>query len=591
MKTKLTLEQLNKQQQQQQLSSSLNQNAASNNANFVLTQMTKYQRQNAINFLKLTSKTSLANGIDAARLSVSSTNNNNINYNRAQLINSTEQTNKQSLSPSTSPPLVPPSTAPTQQQMQQQQPILIRGNSFTATKEISNQLLNQQQLIINNSALQPNQNLIRPKLSQIKLKNSKNRPIIITNMADYATAESLAPINIETHGDFLKNNIDQTIEQNDRVKSDIQTALLNNTDQDKEEKIQEQIILPSISPSNSENNHVKKKHNVLNNHKKISLLDIEPTLNKCRGLYTHAATSSSQLKDAAFFSNNMNNTRTHINYLNYNTDAFLSNSTEDILTSLLNQKQQKHQQQQTPEQAIHKKASNHKSKKELINEIMNPIKIKNTSNNRQIFKDLEFIYNEQQVIKLQRQILIQIRQQNKLNKQETLQTEPQPQNIKEDLAEDDEFEENITATSNNPDDLKPKQQIEQSNNFSRNAGNFGQYNYDYDVYKFYERNKTSLLLNSLQQQLKNKAKSTNMAINKQIIKSTINLNDINSNNINSNNVSSNHNNNTTNNNNNNNEEDDYDEELEEEEEEELERDDAESDEIFETTNLITKCES
>lgn len=224
---------------------------------------------------------------------------------------------------------------------------------------------------------------------------------------------------------------------------------------------------------------------------------------------------------------------------------------------------------------------------------MNPIKVKNTSNNRQIFKDLEFIYNEQQVVKIQRQILIQIRQQNKANKQSEAQPtqqsveqqSPLNQNVKIDLAEDDLDEEMVGSPSAaNNEELKAKQQLEQQS-CSRNAT----YNYDYDVYKFYERNKTSLLLSSLQS--KNKINRTAITAKPNAAKQ----NNSNSNN----NLTSSNNMNNINNAITNNEigDDEEEEELYEEEIENFneERDDTgeQSDEWNNQTNknLITKCES
>jgi len=407
VKTKLTIEQLNKQ--------------ANNNSNrdssYVLTQMAKYQRQNAINFLKLTNKTSTldSNTISLLTSNSSSLSNNNNN-------NNSIKTPEQIKCP-TPPPSAPspPNTAPI---INNHYPILVRGNSFAA-KDISNHLINQQQQI--NSLIGSSPSCLnKPKLSQIKLKQQQKLEEIKCN-------KKIEPIRETT---------------------------------------------------------------------KLALVDTEPTLNKCRGLYTYAATSSSQLKETGLIAtNNTNNRSTSINYHNYNTEAFHSSSMKEIIESL----SQKIQQEIT-------------TKSTKSNEIITPIKIKNNSNNRQIFKDLEFIYNEQQVIKLKRQILIQIRQQNKLANSKLEQNfQLAGQRIEEDEDAGGEEENDYSLRINKP-------------HFENNNRN--NYNYDYDVYKFYERNKTTLLLSSLQQSNRNNRiinsnNNNNNNNNKQLIVNEINqdLND------------------------------------------------------------------
>jgi hypothetical protein len=476
VKTKLTIEQLNKQ--------------ANNNSNressYVLTQMAKYQRQNAINFLKLTNKTStLDNNINTPFTNTTSllTSNSSSLSTNINNIKTPEQ-----IKCPTPPPSAPspPNTAPI---INNHYPILVRGNSFAA-KDISNHLINQQHQI--NSLIGSSPNCLnKPKLSQIKLR-AKNRPIYISSISDFNMINNDNTNTTTTTTTTTNNNDIETLS----INNDDSVANLSSNEEIKNNEIKEE----EQQQQKLEEIKCNKKIEPIREPTKIALVDTEPTLNKCRGLYTYAATSSSQLKETGLISTN-NNRSTSINYHNYNTEAFHSSSMREIIESL----SQKIQQEIT-------------TKSTKSNEIITPIKIKNNSNNRQIFKDLEFIYNEQQVIKLKRQILIQIRQQNKLANSKLEQNfQLAGQRIEEDEDAGGEEENDYSLRINKP-------------HFENNNRN---YNYDYDVYKFYERNKTTLLLSSLQQSnrsnkmIHSNNNNNNNNNNKQLIVNEINqdLND------------------------------------------------------------------
>ena len=175
----------------------------------------------------------------------------------------------------------------------------------------------------------------------------------------------------------------------------------------------------------------------------VEIDELEPTMNKSKGLYTYTATSSSQLKDPVFLLNrsltnlnfsNMNNNGTNLNLNN----QFKYNRSDSLVSE--------------------------KSSKDIS------IRVKNNLNNRQIFKDLEFIYNERQVAKLQRQILIQTQNKFNINNSNS----------------------SINAINNNINDCL-------ESNFTRpNLIDNGLIN---NGYKFFERSKTTLLLDSLQPRL------------------------------------------------------------------------------------------
>ena len=166
----------------------------------------------------------------------------------------------------------------------------------------------------------------------------------------------------------------------------------------------------------------------------------ETPLSKPQGLYTYAVTSSCQLRESFYNNRSLINTSSNCtNQIIYNrSDSFLNSSSSNEELNLTDN-------------------TNYA--------LPSPIEeIKNTKKNRRLFKDLDFIYNEQQVFKLSRQIWFQIR----TNKYRTAQNRLNENHL--------------------------NQYLDQLNNSSMLINKL----YNYDVYKFYERAKISLLIKCLQ---------------------------------------------------------------------------------------------
>ncbi len=119
--------------------------------------------------------------------------------------------------------------------------------------------------------------------------------------------------------------------------------------------------------------------------KKLRVLE-EPALTKPQGLYTYAVTSSCQLRECFYNNRSLINTSSNsTNQLVYHRSEIENNCGD---TKSLNE---------SPGDVL------------MLDEVdtagyNTPIETKNTKKNRRMFKDLEFIYNEQQVFKLSRQI-------------------------------------------------------------------------------------------------------------------------------------------------------------------------------------------
>ena len=169
----------------------------------------------------------------------------------------------------------------------------------------------------------------------------------------------------------------------------------------------------------------------------------ETPLSKPQGLYTYAVTSSCQLRESFYNNRSLINTSSNCtNQIIYNrSDSFLNSSSSNEELNLTDNNTNANYALPSP-----------------IEEI------KNTKKNRRLFKDLDFIYNEQQVFKLSRQIWFQIR----TNKYRTAQNRLNENHL--------------------------NQYLDQLNNSSMLINKL----YNYDVYKFYERAKISLLIKCLQ---------------------------------------------------------------------------------------------
>ena len=142
----------------------------------------------------------------------------------------------------------------------------------------------------------------------------------------------------------------------------------------------------------------------------------EAPLSKPQGLYTYAVTSSCQLRESFYNNRSLINTSSNsTNHLIYNRsdsfyaanslrDATVDNTTATVTVTV----------DQTKAPAAEMAAASASDGQILVDPVgavnnpaslIEPMEpIKNTRKNRRIFKDLDFIYNEQQVFKLSRQI-------------------------------------------------------------------------------------------------------------------------------------------------------------------------------------------
>ncbi len=116
--------------------------------------------------------------------------------------------------------------------------------------------------------------------------------------------------------------------------------------------------------------------------KRLRVLE-EPALSKPQGLYTYAVTSSCQLRECFY------NNRSLINTSSNSTNQLVYHRNETLLAAVTGE--------EAEEGGVRESEGNEM-----------PIETRNTKKNRRLYKDLEFIYNEQQVFKLSRQIWLVI---------------------------------------------------------------------------------------------------------------------------------------------------------------------------------------
>ena len=132
---------------------------------------------------------------------------------------------------------------------------------------------------------------------------------------------------------------------------------------------------------------------------KVKVLE-EPALSKPQGLYTYAVTSSCQLRESFYNNRSLINTSTNCtNQLIYNrSDSFYgAPGSDEAATAETESIPTKSGDQSTTVDQPPPLTANSLLPSQIE-------EIRNTKKNRRLFKDLDFIYNEQQVFKLSRQI-------------------------------------------------------------------------------------------------------------------------------------------------------------------------------------------
>jgi hypothetical protein len=281
---------------------------------------------------------------------------------------------------------------------------IILGNTLVA-KELSHHVLNQQQKIKtldttsttatttsnNPMSSQSQQNTVSLNASRAKLSQIQVKPKSSTTYQSQSLSKSTNPVTSNNN-----NNNESTSSGLADLSVSSATArrsadLANRPVVCKARTEPEPMFSAEIfKAAEAEKLEKLEKLEVL---KRLRVLE-EPALSKPQGLYTYAVTSSCQLRECFY------NNRSLINTSSNSTNQLVYHRNETLLAAVTGE------EASGGGRALGQLAEEAGVRESEGNEM--PIETKNTKKNRRLYKDLEFIYNEQQVFKLSRQIWLVI---------------------------------------------------------------------------------------------------------------------------------------------------------------------------------------